>query len=81
LIKYTNLPELEGVLSFPGRMEPQEIQENPNPSTKPAQTTRTYERINRPGATRSGKDHAMSQLLAGGNVQNSEKMALFRGVG
>jgi len=81
LMKYSNLPELESIISFPGRTVPQETQGNPQPSVQPSHTTRTYERVNRPGATRSGKDQTMAQLLMGGDAQNSEKASLFRGVG
>jgi hypothetical protein len=49
------------------------------PSFKPAQTKRTYERVNRPGATRSGKDAVMGQLLMGGGVQPSAVASLSRG--
>ncbi len=42
----------------------------------PNNTTRTYERVNKPGATRSGKDDVMSRLLMGGNVQQAEGAAL-----
>ena len=48
------------------------------PSFKPTQTKRTYERVNRPGATRSGKDDVMSRVLMGGGVQGSEAMAMGR---
>jgi len=47
----------------------------------PTQTKRTYERVSRPGATRSGKDDVMSRLLMGGNVQAGEGSAMGRMVG
>jgi hypothetical protein len=47
-------------------------------SMKPTNTTRTYERVNRPGATRSGNDNTMSRLLMGGGIQASEAAALGR---
>ncbi len=51
---------------------------SPEPTMKPANTTRTYERVNRPGATRHGKDDAMSRLLMGGGVQDAEAAAIGR---
>lgn len=47
-------------------------------SFKPAQTKRTYERVNRPGATRAGKDDVMSRILMGGSVQGSEAASIGR---
>lgn len=80
--KYADLPELDSIIKFSSSdMSEGELPRgNPNPTAKPAATTRTYERVNRPGATRSGKDYAMSQLLAGGNPQSDEKAGLFRGI-
>lgn len=88
--KYANLPELSEYLRFvetPEQNPSEQVQGNPQPQTagggsaggqQPAQTTRRYERVNKPGATRSGKDQVMSQLLMGGNAQSSEKESLFR---
>ena len=53
---------------------------SPNPSMKPAHTTRTYERVNRPGATRAGKDDVLTRMLMGGGVQQSEAAAIGRPV-
>jgi hypothetical protein len=79
----SNLPAVAELVKFQG--EPPVVQGgpqgNPSPSFKPAQTHRTYERINRPGATRRGRNSAMSQLLMGGNVQKAEKEAIGRRVG
>jgi hypothetical protein len=48
-------------------------------SAKPPVTTRRYERINRPtGGTRASRDNAMSQILAGGNVNRQSREALGR---
>lgn len=79
---YSNMPELEQLIVA---MNPEAGQQqgpigNPNPTTKPAQTKRTYERINRPGATRVGKDMALVQTLMGGNVQEAEAAAIGRSV-
>lgn len=42
----------------------------------PSATTRTYERINRPGGTREGKDQTLVASLMGGNPQASEMQGL-----
>lgn len=89
--EYTNMPELTDFLRFTqGAAQPdpsEQMQGNPRPQSagggqqgagQPAETKRTYERVNRPGATRSGKDQVMSQLLMGSKGQQSENASLFR---
>lgn len=49
--------------------------------TKPGQTTRTYERVNRPGGTRFGRDNALMQSLLGKGVQESEATAALQPAG
>jgi len=81
---YSNLPELEQlVISVDPNLAMQQQGAGPvgNPMPKPAHTTRTYERVNRPGATRVGKDHALMQTLLGGQAQPSEAAAAGRPVG
>lgn len=84
---YSNLPELEQIIipmdpaMSPGGGQGEGPAGNPTPSVKPAQTKRTYERINRPGATRVGKDAALVQTLIGGKPQASERAAMGRPVG
>lgn len=82
---YSNLPELEQLIISidPNAAAPEGAGPagNPTPVGKPANTHRTYERINRPGATRAGKDSALSQVLLGGGVQPSESAAAGRAVG
>ncbi len=73
-----NIPEIVDVVKFQDPADVQPVQGNPQPSMKAAHTTRTYERVNRPGATRQGKDHVMGQLLMGGKVQPSEMAAMGR---
>ena len=79
----SNLPVVADLVKF--QDEPIVAQQGPQgsgtPSFKPSETHRTYERINRPGATRAGRNAAMSQLLMGGNVQKSEKETIGRRVG
>jgi len=72
IAKLANIDELKTLLRFQEPLPDQQMAGNPTPSTMPAHTTRTYERVNRPGATRAGKDDVMSRLLMGGNVQQSE---------
>jgi hypothetical protein len=74
-----NVPELSDIVKFSEPPEDgQQPKGNPNPSMKPAHTTRTYERVNRPGGTRHGKDDAMSRLLLGSKVQSAEGAAIGR---
>jgi hypothetical protein len=77
-----NIDELRSIVTFqePIQGKPQQGGDA-NPSMKPAHTTRTYERVNRPGATRAGKDGAMSRLLMGSKVQGAEAAALGRPTG
>ena len=83
---YSNLPELEQLIiavnpETAAQMAGQGPAGNPSPTlAKAAVTKRTYERINRPGATRVGKDMAMMQTLMGGNPQPSEAAAIGRPV-
>jgi hypothetical protein len=77
-----NVPELNDIVVFAEPPNEPAVVGNSNPgggAAKPAHTTRTYERVNRPGATRAGKDDVMSRLLMGGKVQGAEAAALGRG--
>lgn len=81
--RLANIPELEDIVEFvePSEMPRQPAGGAPSPSlAKPTHTTRTYERVNRPGATRAGKDDVMSRLLLGGKVQNPEAATIGLGV-
>lgn len=57
-------------------MDPRSMQTEPQPmqaaATKPPQTLRQYERINRPAGTRVGRDNAMMQTLLNSKVQKDE---------
>jgi hypothetical protein len=79
IAKLGNIPELNDVIKFgePPTLMQQE-QGSSQPTRAPAHTTRTYERVNRPGATRHGKDDAMSRLLMGSKVQAAEGAAVGR---
>jgi hypothetical protein len=78
-----NIPELSDIVTFqeqnPELMQPPKG--NGNPAMMPANTTRTYERVNRSGPSRQGKDHVMAQLLMGGNVQPADMANAGRRVG
>jgi len=79
--KYSSIPELKDILitSMPlGEEEPGPVG---NPPNKPSLTKHVNERVNRPGATRSGKDATLMQTLMGGNAQPAELAALGRPVG
>jgi hypothetical protein len=74
---YGDLPELSDILTFTaGPMGTM----GPTGGGAP-NTTRTYERINRPGATRGGQDETLTRSLLGAGVQGSEVDSLSRGVG
>lgn len=74
--RYGNMPELDGLLV----MQEPLSSSLPGPVGMPKSpvTKRTYERINRPGATRQGKDAALMQTLLGGGAQPAEMAALTR---
>lgn len=81
-----NLPELSDFVTFPdaplGGREP--AGGSPRPqyvSTKAPVTRRVYERVNRPAATRQGRDQALMQALLGGGQQPAELAALSAGRG
>jgi len=76
-----NIPELADLVEFaepPDEGAPSGDPKARHEKTLPNNTHRTYERINRPGATRHGKDDVMSRLLMGGGAQDSEIAAIGR---
>jgi hypothetical protein len=74
-----NLPELDKILVYADpKHQPQPVGEMPQKSPV---TSRTYERVNRPGATQPGKDQIMMQALLGGKPQASEAASVFRPTG
>jgi hypothetical protein len=78
IAKYANVSELNDVLEFTA---PQNQYQRPPVGQAPAKfgTTRHIsERVNRPGATRQGKDAALMQMMLGGDVQPAEKAAIRR---
>lgn len=84
--EYTNIPELRDIVRFQGLMEDEQVgmEGSPKPELRQApSTTRTNVRVNRPGATTTGKDEALIQrLLSGaGSVQPGQAATLTRNVG
>jgi hypothetical protein len=77
LSKYMSLPELQLMFEFIGVPMPGSGAD----AKAPQVSHRTYERVNRPGATRQGNDQTMQQLLMGGNPQSSQRAALGRSTG
>lgn len=76
--EYSNLPEFADLVKFvSGIQQPPAVEGNQVPAMA-NNTTRTYERVNRPGATRHGKDDVMTRLLMGSGVQGSEAASLTR---
>jgi len=79
--EFSNMPELKEIIRFADGPMPEDAPRgNPQPALA-SNTTRTYDRVVRPGATRQGKDHVMSQVLMGAGVQDSEAGNLTQGVG
>lgn len=78
IARWTNVPEYGSMIRFNG-VPPTE--QTPMEMPKPSHTTRTYERINRPGATRAGHDQVFMQSLLGKGVQPSAASAALRPVG
>lgn len=68
--KYTNLPELNDVVVFAET----NLQQQTESAGMPANTSREYVRVGRPGMTRQGASSVMQQQLMGKEMQNSEAM-------
>lgn len=79
----SNMPEVSDFVKFPEKDPMTAFTRQPqgNPNPMPANTTRTYERVNRPGATRHGKDDVMSRVLMGAGAQKDEMNSLTRRAG
>lgn len=78
IAKYSDTPEIADIVSFEGVEEVAEMPYgNPTPERSggmPAKTTRTYERVSRStGGTPAAKENVMSQILLGGNPQESQR--------
>jgi len=70
----TNIPELEDIFMDADEMmmRMQMGNQQQGPVGQPPVTKRTYERVNRTGATRVGKDMALTQAILGKGVQGEE---------
>jgi len=77
--KLSNITELNDIIVYSNPQHEPQPQETG--ASKPANTKRTYERVNRPGATNAGKAQIMQQALFGGKPQNSEISSLLRPTG
>lgn len=81
--KNSNLPELSMFVQFADQTPSTgNTYGNPQPeytSTKSPYSRRVYERVNRPGATRHGRDAALMQTLLGGGAQPADMAALSMG--
>lgn len=77
--KYSNLPELEDVVQF--LYDKSLTGKQQSGGTKPPNTTRTYDRVTRPGASQHGKSQILQQALLGGKPQQSEVASLGRPTG
>jgi hypothetical protein len=81
--KFGNMPNLNEIVRFAGLIGPEGVEPGRDEGAgySPAQTTRRYERVNRPGGTRFGKDNAMMQTLLGAGTQESEMGAVLKPTG
>lgn len=79
--KLSNLDELRTmiIVAEPIQGDPAQASSE-QPSFKPAHTSRTVTRVNRPGATRAGKDDALTRILMGGTLQPAEAAQIGRPV-
>jgi hypothetical protein len=77
--QYSGMSDLDELVTF---AQPRLEEGGPigTPPSKPSQTTRRYERVNRPGATQQGQDQVMAQLAFGGNPQPAQTASLMRPV-
>ena len=78
---YSDMPEVLDILDFFGPSQVEERGPVGEPPRQSPVTHRINERVNRPGATRSGKDNALLQTLMGGGAQASEMASVLRPVG
>lgn len=78
LSKYMSLPELQHIFQFVGPPVPGTAGQE---AKQPQMSHRTYERVNRPGATQRGNNQTMQQILSGAGVQGSQAASLGRPTG
>jgi len=75
--KFADFPEMERIVTFMRQALPEAAES----SGAPTDTTRTYERVSRPGGSDGGKSAIMQKILAGGGAQESEMAAIGRPAG
>lgn len=71
LAKYSNFSELADIVKFVDQPMQSQLGGSQQVSSIPSNTSRTYERVGRPGMTRQGSTAALTQLLMGGNPGGS----------
>jgi len=79
--KLSNIVELNDIIEYTSISPNEPIGQSDYLPQQAPVTRRTYERINRPGATNSGKSQILQQALLGGKPQQSEMAALTRPTG
>jgi hypothetical protein len=74
--KLNNMNELNDIMTFRSPpdldLNPRQREQGGNGGGMPAQTKRTYERVNRSTATRKGQDDVLQNVLLGANKQPDE---------
>lgn len=77
--RLNNSPQLSrAIVHLQGEQYPSRGKVSPG---MPAQTTRTYERVNRPAASAQGQDQALASALMGAPKQPAEMASLMRTAG
>ncbi len=76
--KYSDFPEIAEFVTFASGFSTDEVGNKATSESIPTNTTKTYERVNRPGATDRGKSQILQQTLLGGRPQASETASLSR---
>ena len=76
--KYADVPEIAEMIQFYDGFSTDEVGNKKTTKSTPANTTRTYERVNRPGASDRGKSQILQQALTGGRPQASEAASIGR---
>lgn len=67
------VPVLNEIITYVGQSMHEPVGSEAMMDLKPANTKRTYERVNRPGASRGQKDQAMVSHLLGSGIQPKEQ--------
>jgi hypothetical protein len=81
LAKYMQLPELNQILSYAqGEAQPGRGPVMPPPGM-PANTSRTYERVNRSAPTRGSQDEVAMSMMFGNEKQPAEMAGMLRSFG